>query len=74
MRVAKFRAMMGANVIRSDRIEKVRKDGGGFVFSGKGWGHGVGMCQEGAKGMAEKGAGYAKILKFYYSGTQLQKF
>lgn len=75
MRASKFRAMVGSNLIRSTHITKIKKTrSGGFIFKGRGWGHGVGMCQEGAKGMALKGAGYANILKFYYPGTKLQKF
>lgn len=46
---------------------------GVFVFSGKGWGHGVGMCQIGAFRMAQKGAKYEEILKKYYRGIALQK-
>jgi len=42
-----------------------------FVFSGKGFGHGVGMSQWGAQGMALKGAGYPDILAHYYIGTAL---
>jgi SpoIID/LytB domain protein len=42
-----------------------------FVFSGKGFGHGVGMSQWGAQGMALKGAGYPDILAHYYTGTTL---
>ena len=44
-----------------------------FVFSGKGWGHGVGMCQVGAFRMAQEGATYAVILKKYYKGIALEK-
>ncbi len=44
-----------------------------FVFSGEGWGHGVGMSQYGAKAMAESGFGYQDILKHYYTGTNIQK-
>ena len=40
-----------------------------FVFTGKGWGHGVGLCQVGASGMAQAGASYDQILKHYYSGV-----
>ncbi|MDY6933516.1 MAG: SpoIID/LytB domain-containing protein [Spirochaetota bacterium] len=43
----------------------------GLILHGHGWGHGVGMCQWGAKGMAEKGAGYKVILKHYYRGTRI---
>ncbi len=44
-----------------------------FVFSGQGWGHGVGMSQYGAKGMAEAGFDYEEILTHYYTGTHLEK-
>lgn len=42
-----------------------------FIFCGKGWGHGVGLCQVGAFGMARAGAGYKEILKKYYHGTKI---
>jgi len=42
-----------------------------FVFSGKGFGHGVGMSQWGAQGMALKGASYQQILAHYYLGIAL---
>ncbi len=44
-----------------------------FVFSGEGWGHGVGMSQYGAKGMAEAGFDYEEILTHYYTGTHLEQ-
>lgn len=44
----------------------------GFVFNGTGWGHGVGMSQYGAKGMAEAGYGYVDILLHYFPGTNLE--
>ncbi len=43
----------------------------GWLFRGKGWGHGVGMCQAGAFGMAMRGHGYREILGHYYSGIEL---
>ena len=45
----------------------------GATFFGRGWGHGVGMCQVGAYGMALAGATYDQILKKYYTGIDLQK-
>ncbi len=42
-----------------------------FVVSGRGYGHGVGMSQFGAYGMANAGYAYDKILAYYYPGTQL---
>ncbi len=44
-----------------------------YVFIGEGWGHGVGMSQYGAKGMAEAGFDYEEILTHYYTGTHLEQ-
>jgi len=57
-------------------IELQRDDDGEIVaavFAGKGWGHGVGLCQVGAYGMALRGAGYRDILVHYYRGTAVRK-
>jgi stage II sporulation protein D len=45
----------------------------GITFFGRGWGHGVGMCQVGAFGMALDGATYDQILKKYYKGIEIKK-
>ena len=52
---------------------EVKRDGAMFVFHGAGFGHGVGMCQLGAIGMAEAGRSDDKILAHYYRGTHLHK-
>jgi len=44
-----------------------------FEFNGRGWGHGVGLCQVGAYGMAQAGADYEEILKKYYHGITIGK-
>lgn len=44
-----------------------------FQFRGAGFGHGVGMCQTGAVGMAEKGHGYRDILNHYYAGVEVRE-
>jgi stage II sporulation protein D len=44
-----------------------------YTFTGRGWGHGVGMCQYGAYGMAKMGIKYDEILKHYYTGIELSK-
>jgi len=44
-----------------------------WVFFGRGWGHGVGMCQTGAYGMALEGATFQQILSHYYPGTDLRR-
>ena len=44
-----------------------------WVFTGGGWGHGVGMCQVGAIGRAEAGQDYRQILEHYFNGAQVAK-
>jgi stage II sporulation protein D len=44
-----------------------------YNFTGRGWGHGVGMCQYGAYGMAKMGVKYDRIVKHYYSGIDLTR-
>jgi stage II sporulation protein D len=44
-----------------------------FTFAGRGWGHGVGMCQVGAYGLARAGYGHERILKAYYTGVGLTR-
>ena len=50
-------------------IEQINKDT--VLFSGKGYGHGLGMCQEGAMRMVKLGYSYTDILNFYYQNIQL---
>jgi stage II sporulation protein D len=50
-----------------------RKKGSGLILSGHGWGHGVGMCQWGARGMALRGFGYHEIVYHYYSGVKISE-
>ena len=51
----------------------LKKDGNNIVVSTVGYGHGVGMSQYGAEGMAEEGYDYKDILKYYYTGTTIKK-
>ncbi len=46
--------------------------GTSYTFSGRGWGHNVGMSQYGAKAMAEQGMNYQQILQFYYTGVTVK--
>ncbi len=57
-------------------MEKEYSDDGELshvLFTGRGWGHGVGLCQVGAFGMARAGADYQEILKKYYKGIKITK-
>ncbi len=55
------------------RLFEIKEDKEKIVISGKGFGHGVGMCQYGAMEMAKRGKNYKEILKHYYRGTKLKK-
>lgn len=66
LKATTLRYALGLNSTRfSHKIE-----GEQIVFSVRGYGHGVGMCQYGADGMGQAGYDYRAILKHYYSGTQ----
>ena len=44
-----------------------------YTFTGRGWGHGVGMCQYGAYGLAKMGVKFDEIVKHYYTGVDVTK-
>jgi stage II sporulation protein D len=46
-------------------------EGDSIIFKGRGYGHGVGLCQEGAMVMAAKGFSYKQIIEFYYTGVRI---
>nr|HPM41288.1 SpoIID/LytB domain-containing protein [bacterium] len=64
------RKALGYANLKSTWFE-VEMKGGEVVFTGRGYGHGVGLCQWGAKAMAEAGRSYRDILKFYYPDSEL---
>jgi SpoIID/LytB domain protein len=66
----KIRRLLGG--LKSTLFD-VTKEGDVFVFRGAGFGHGVGMCQMGAIGMATAGKTHDKILGHYYRGTHLHR-
>jgi SpoIID/LytB domain protein len=51
----------------------VEKTATGFRLKGKGWGHGVGLCQIGAAVMGQKGYKYDEILLHYYRGAEIKR-
>ncbi len=67
-----FRKCIGYSVIKSTNFT-VKVANGEAGFSGFGNGHGVGLCQWGAKQRALDGFGYDEILAYYYPGTALKK-
>ncbi|MDD5019237.1 MAG: SpoIID/LytB domain-containing protein [Candidatus Omnitrophica bacterium] len=67
-----FRQAQGPDVVRSANFT-IAVEGPKVIFAGKGWGHGVGLCQWGAFGMSRKGYSYREILEFYYPGASIEK-
>lgn len=63
-----FRLSVG---LKSCRITRVTLLKNSVRFEGRGYGHGIGMCQDGANGMAKAGKTYEQILKHYYPGSKL---
>lgn len=70
VRGSDFRRMVGYDTLRST-LFAVTVSGDTAYFAGRGYGHGVGLCQWGARGMAEQGYSARQILEFYYPGATL---
>ena len=68
-----FRVWVDPMRLKSNLITKIALRDGAFIFKGRGWGHGVGMCQYGMKYLGELGYDYQKILEYYYPGAQVSK-
>jgi SpoIID/LytB domain protein len=64
---------LGWNVLKSSRFN-VSRSGSRFVFRGGGFGHGLGLCQEGSHVMAQRGQSFQQILAHYYPGTSLNTY
>ena len=65
-----FRIQIGPEKLRSTLIEEVRVENGKVIFTGRGFGHGVGLSQWGAYQLAESGATAQSIISKYYQGIK----
>ncbi len=68
-----FRLMFDAKKIKSLYFV-AKQTPNGLIITGHGWGHGVGMCQWGAKEMAQQGMRFDRILMFYYKGIRIMTY
>ena len=73
-----IRRMLSTSTLKSSAFTVETKNVRGgvpqrFVLHGRGWGHGVGLCQIGAAVMGEQGYSYKKILKHYYTDVQIKR-
>lgn len=69
-----FRMFMSPAHFKSTLLTSLKKTPEGYLFQGRGWGHGVGFCQYGAKKLAELGYNYKQILAFYYPHSNVSNF
>ncbi len=67
---SEFRKLLGGRWIKSTLFD-VEPKGSGWLLEGRGFGHGVGLSQMGARNLAEKGWNYKKILSAYYPGARI---
>ncbi len=68
-----FRLAIGPSKLRSTNIRSIERVDGGLHIKGAGWGHGVGLCQMGAIGLALKGKSGEEIVAYYYPDAQIRK-
>lgn len=68
-----FRLALGSERVRSTLISRADLKGDNLVLEGRGFGHGVGLCQWGSKKLAEEGKQPDQIVRFYYRNIDLQK-
>jgi stage II sporulation protein D len=73
VRAADFRLRVGPSAMRSVFLDEASVVAGELVLYGRGWGHGVGLCQMGAKTLAEKGLTAEAIVAVYYPGAVVEK-
>lgn len=71
VKAAEVRLALGASDLKSTKIRRMIARKKGVEFYGAGSGHGVGLCQWGARRQAEHGRGYEQILRFYFPGATL---
>jgi len=68
-----LRMALGSEVMRSTLLTSLRISGDRLIVEGKGYGHGVGMSQWGARAMAEQGKSAEEIIKYFYRNVNIQK-
>ena len=68
---SQIRTQKNGRMLWSTLFTIERKSDGDIVFKGKGYGHGVGLCQWGAIGQSQNGIDYKRILEHYFPGTEL---
>lgn len=73
MSLEELRAKVGHSVLKSGMLSNVRVTPAGLLITGRGRGHGVGLCQEGTRDYAQRGWDSATILRHYYPAMRLHR-
>lgn len=66
-----FRIWLDPGKFKSTFVTSIDRTGSGYIFEGRGWGHGVGMCQFGMRQLAKLGYNYKQITEYYYPEAKL---
>lgn len=69
-----FRLWVSPQKFKSTWIQSITKTKTGYNVKGRGWGHGVGLCQYGTKQLGEMGYTSTRILNYYYPGAQIVQY
>jgi stage II sporulation protein D (peptidoglycan lytic transglycosylase) len=64
----------GKSILESNNFTARIDSDKNIILNGKGYGHGVGLCQWGALAQSQQGRNYEQILSFYYPGTKIEKY
>ncbi len=70
---ASFRLALGSTEMRSTLLDSIQISGENLFLSGMGYGHGVGMCQWGARALAEEGKSGEQIIEYFFKGVNMVK-
>ena len=73
IKATEFRKLLGWSRLPSTSFS-MKVNGDSVTFEGKGYGHGVGLCQWSALQMAKEGKSYREILSYFYPGTEIQLY
>ena len=68
-----FRRAVGYDILKSTLVTEMHVEDGNFIFTGMGWGNGVGLCQWGAYTFAKEGQKAEDIIRQYYPGAEVKK-
>ena len=73
VKAADFRNELAPKKLKSTKISKIEQEGNSYIFTGSGFGHGVGLSQWGAYTMAKQGKSAEEIIIYYFKDIEIVK-